>query len=57
MLKYEKRPDRDELSAFYCNRYVEARKRSTLPFLTEQWIQDFLKAYALSSGNGPLPKS
>lgn len=30
---------------FYFNRYVIAGKRSTLPFLTEQWIDDLLARY------------
>ena len=34
VLKYKKRPNREELAVFYYNRYVEAGKRSTLPFLT-----------------------
>jgi hypothetical protein len=45
LLKHKKRPTRDELAVFYYNRYVEASKKSTLPFLTEQWIKDILSKY------------
>lgn len=30
-------PTLDELILFYYNRYVQANKKNTLPFLTEKW--------------------
>jgi hypothetical protein len=33
---------------------MEAGKRSTLPFLNEQWIQGFLKAYASVFDKQPI---
>jgi DNA-binding transcriptional regulator YbjK len=44
-IKYKTKPNKDELAIFYYNRYVEAGKKTTLPHLTEQWINDFLAAY------------
>jgi hypothetical protein len=46
-MKHKKRPTHDEIAVFYYNRYVEAGKRSTLPFLTESWIDGLLKEYEL----------
>lgn len=45
LLKYNKQPNPQELAVFYYNRYVEAGKKTTLPYLTEQWIADFVAAY------------
>lgn len=45
ILKHKKIPTRSEIAVFYYNRYVEAGKRSTLPFLTEEWIDDLLSRY------------
>lgn len=47
-MKYKKEPTKDELAIFYYNRYVEAdtkHKKNTLPFQTEKWIEQLLKAY------------
>jgi hypothetical protein len=46
VVKHKKLPSRDELAIFYYNRYVEAGKISTLPFLTEQWIGQLLQKYS-----------
>ena len=46
MLKHKKLPTRDELAVFYYNRYVESGKIKTLPFLTEQWIDQLLQRYS-----------
>jgi len=45
VLKYKKRPTKEELAVFYYNRYVEAGKKNTLPYLTEKWIGEFLVSY------------
>jgi DNA-binding transcriptional regulator YbjK len=45
IIKYEKQPTQAELAIFYYNRYVESGKMSTLPFLTQKWMQDFLEQY------------
>lgn len=37
LLKYNEMPTLDELILFYYNRYVQANKKNTLPFLTEKW--------------------
>ena len=44
-MKYKKKPTSDELAIFYYNRYVEANKKSTLPFQTGKWIKELLKSY------------
>lgn len=41
VIKYEKQPNNVELILFYFNRYIEAGKVTTLPFLTASWAQDF----------------
>jgi len=48
IMKYKKRPTRDELAIFYYNRYIETdskHKKSTLPHQTEKWVDQILKAY------------
>ena len=45
ILKYKRQPVREELAVFYFNRYVVAGKKSTLPFLASEWIDDLLAAY------------
>ena len=45
LLKHKKKPSRGELAVFYYNRYVEAGKRSTLPALTQVWIEQLLGSY------------
>lgn len=45
LFKYKKIPNRDELLVFYYNRYVVAKKKSTLPMLTEQWSVQFIQQY------------
>lgn len=45
MLKHKKKPTKDELAVFYYNRYVQSGKKSTLPYLTQQWIQQLMAAY------------
>ena len=48
IMKYKKRPSRDELAIFYYNRYVEAdtkHRKTTLPHQTEKWVDQILKAY------------
>ena len=43
--KHEKFPNADELITFYYNRYIEANKCKTLPFLTERWAKDVIEVY------------
>jgi hypothetical protein len=50
ILKYKALPNRDELAVFYYNRVVEAGKRSTLPFLTEEWSSTLLQRYIAAVG-------
>ena len=45
ILKYKKKPTKDELAIFYYNRYVEGDKKNTLPFQTEKWCNELLKSY------------
>ena len=52
ILKHRKQPSRHEIAVFYFNRYVVAGKRSTLPLLTEQWIEELLARYALAFQEG-----
>lgn len=40
VIKYEKLPEVIELILFYYNRYVEAGKKETLPYLTEYWTAE-----------------
>lgn len=39
VFKYEKIPNADELILFLYNRYVEAGKYTTLPFMTKKWVE------------------
>lgn len=34
IIKHKKLPTKDEIAVFYYNRYVEAKKYNTLPYLT-----------------------
>ncbi len=43
--KYEYLPNSDELIIFYYNRYVEANKCKTLPFLIEIWTKNTIEQY------------
>ena len=43
--KHEKLPTVDELITFYFNRYIEAGKSSTLPFLAQRWTIDVIEVY------------
>lgn len=45
LIKHKKKPSKTELAIFYYNRYVEAGKKNTLPFLTEKWIAELLASY------------
>jgi hypothetical protein len=45
VLKFEKLPNYAELLLFYFNRYVEAGKESTLPFLAEPWTHDLMEKF------------
>ncbi len=38
--KHEKLPTLEELLIFYFNRYIEAGKCGTLPYLTRRWASD-----------------
>ena len=38
-------PNRDELITFYYNRYIVSGKTKTLPFLTNQWVEELLTQY------------
>jgi len=55
ILKHKKQPTKAELAIFYYNRYVESKKKDTLPFLTEQWIDDLLTAYEPSFQGQNIP--
>lgn len=44
-MKHKKLPNWDELVTFYYNRYIEAGKNNTLPYLTEQWAKDVIEVY------------
>lgn len=56
ILKYKKKPSSSELAVFYYNRYVEAGKRATLPFLTEQWIEQLLASHEAAYPEGASVK-
>ena len=43
--KHEKFPNFDEMITFYFNRYIEAGKCTTLPFLTKKWAINMLEVY------------
>ena len=43
--KYEKMPEYAELLVFYYNRYVEADKCTTLPFLTQSWTRELSEKF------------
>jgi hypothetical protein len=45
LIKYNKVPNKDELIAFYYNRYITANKVQTLPYLTEVWSNNFISEY------------
>ena len=54
--KYEKRPEYAELLLFYFNRYVEAGKQTTLPFLSEMWTRELSEKFNKASEGLEVPK-
>jgi hypothetical protein len=55
VLKYEKRPNFAELLLFYNNRYVEAGKQTTLPFLSELWTNELSEEFNKASEGMEIP--
>jgi hypothetical protein len=55
VLKYEKRPKFVELLLFYYNRYVEAGKQTTLPFMSETWTHGFSEKFNKASEGMEIP--
>ena len=46
ILKFERLPNYAELLLFYFNRYVEAGKETTLPYMSEIWTHELLEKFS-----------
>ena len=54
--KHERLPVYHELLIFYFNRYVEADKTTTLPYLSEQWTHELVEKFNKAAEGRTVPE-